>query len=87
MSAGAYAQAEKAIEAELRIYPGRPELLLNLATIYARTGRTAEARVLYANVLAQRDVLMDVSADKVVGSHAIATMGLKQIEAVQISSR
>jgi len=87
IAAGAYAEAEQAIQSELRIYPGRPELLLNLAAVYAKTGRTADAKALYTRVLAQRDVLMDLSADKVAGSHAVATAGLKQVQAVQFSSR
>ncbi|RYY24680.1 MAG: tetratricopeptide repeat protein [Sphingomonadales bacterium] len=87
ISTGAYDDAEKALQAELRIYPNRPELLLNLAAIYAKTGRAGEARTLYAKVLDQRDVLMDVTADKVAGSHAIANTGLKRIQAVQFTAR
>ncbi|HEX8300563.1 tetratricopeptide repeat protein [Sphingomonas sp.] len=87
ISSGAYAQAEQSIRAELRIYPSRPELLLNLAAVYAKTGRDAEARALYTKVLAQREVLMDQRADKVLGSHKIASIGLKRIAAVQMTSR
>ncbi|MES2988045.1 MAG: tetratricopeptide repeat protein [Pseudomonadota bacterium] len=87
IAAGAYDQAEQAIQADLRIYPNRPELLLNLAAIYAKTGRTSEARAIYAKVLAQRDVLMDVRADKVAGSHAIAAAGLRRVQSVQLTSR
>ena len=36
---GAYADAEAKLQTELRVYPTRPELLLNLAAVYARTGR------------------------------------------------
>ncbi len=87
IAAGAYSQAEQAIQSELRIHPGRPELLLNLAVVYARTGRMTEARALYAQVLAQRDVLMDLNADKVAGSHAIASIGLRQAQPAQFTSR
>ena len=87
LAAGAYDQAESAIQAELRIHPGRPELLLNLAVVYANTGREAQARTLYTQVLTQREVLMDVRADKVASSHAIATHGLQRIQAVQLSAR
>ncbi|RYE02730.1 MAG: tetratricopeptide repeat protein [Sphingomonadales bacterium] len=84
---GAYDQAEQAIRAELRIYRDRPELLLNLATVYAKTNRAEAARALYAKVLAQPDVLMDVSETAVAGSHAIAQAGLRRIQAVQLSAR
>ena len=87
ISQGAYGQAESKLLSDLRIFPDRPELLINLAAIYARTGRVAEARGLYTKVLSQQDVLMDLSADKVAGSHAVATAGLKQVQAVQFSSR
>ena len=66
---GDYAQAESKLLAELRIHPGRPELLLNLAAVYAKTGRAGEARNLYTKVLSRDDVLMDVSADQTAGSH------------------
>jgi Flp pilus assembly protein TadD len=84
---GAYADAEKALVKELRIYPGRPELLLNLAAVYAKTGRDAEARDLYAKVLSQREVLMDVTPEQTAGSHAIARTGLRRLENVQLSAR
>lgn len=87
IAAGAYDQAEQALQVELRIYPNRPELLLNLAAVYAKTGRAAEARALYARVLDQREVMMDVSDTKVAGSHAIANNGLKRLPAVQFTAR
>ncbi|RYD54977.1 MAG: tetratricopeptide repeat protein [Sphingomonadales bacterium] len=87
IAAGAYQEAEQAIRSELRIYPSRPELLLNLAAVYVKSGRTAEARTLYSQVLAQREVLMDLRADKVAGSHAVASVGLRQVRNVQLSAR
>lgn len=77
---GDFAGAERILLQELRIHPGRPELLLNLATVYSRTGRQAEARVLYRQVLAQSDVLMDLSADRTAGSHAVAVAGLRRLD-------
>lgn len=79
--------AEKALLQELRIHPGRPELLLNLAAVYARTGRTSEARGLYRQVLGQRDVLMDLSVERTAGSHAVATTGLRRLETTQFTAR
>jgi len=83
---GDYAGAERTLLQELRIHPGRPELLLNLATVYARTGREAEAKALYRQVLAQNDVKMDLSADRVAGSHAVAMAGLRRISDVRTAS-
>lgn len=77
---GDFVGAEKVLLQELRIHPGRPELLLNLATVYAKTGRQAEAKTLYRQVLAQSDVLMDLSADRVAGSHAVAVAGLSRLD-------
>jgi Flp pilus assembly protein TadD len=84
---GSYAAAEKALLQELRIHPGRPELLINLAAVYAGTGRAGDARALYQQVLSQDDVLMDLSAEKTAGSHAIAQTGLRRLAVSQMSSR
>jgi len=83
---GDYSGAERMLTQELRIYPNRPELLLNLATVYARTGRQADARALYRRVLDQDDVLMDLSADRIAGSHAIAEAGLRQLGGAQVAA-
>ena len=84
---GSYAAAEKTLVQELRIHPGRPELLLNLAAVYASTGRAGDARALYQQVLSQDDVLMDLSPEKTAGSHAIAQTGLRRLAASQLTSR
>ncbi|ATY31720.1 tetratricopeptide repeat protein [Sphingomonas psychrotolerans] len=84
---GDFAQAESKLMAELRVHPGRPELLLNLAAVYAKTGRTSEARSLYTKVLGQNDVLMDISAEQTAGSHALAQRGLRRLDTVQFSAR
>ncbi|RYD46009.1 MAG: tetratricopeptide repeat protein [Sphingomonadales bacterium] len=84
---GDFAAAEAALNAELRIHPGRPELLLNLAAVYANTGRSAEARALYAQVLDQRAVLMDVRGERVASSHLVATSGMRRMQANQLSAR
>ena len=87
ITTGAYDKAEQKLLAELRIHPNRPELLLNLAAVYAKTGREDQARAVYSKVLAQDDVLMDITAERTAGSHAIAQTGLKRIDAVQFSAR
>lgn len=87
IKAGAYSKAESRLVGQLRARPDSPELMLNLAAVYAETGRTGEARSLYRQILAQDDVLMDVSQSRSVGSHAIARAGMRRIDAVQFSAR
>lgn len=87
ITSGAYDRAEQKLLTELRIHPNRPELLLNLAAVYVMTGRATEARALYTRVLAQDDILMDITAERTAGSHAVAQNGLKRIDAVQFSAR
>ena len=57
---GDLSAAERHILAEQAVYPGRPELMLNLAAVYRRTGREAGARALYKRVLERRDIAMDL---------------------------
>ncbi len=76
---GKLAQAEKTLLAERRIYPDRPEVLLNLAAVYARSGRSGDAVALYRQVLAGGDVLMDLPSGKTASAHAIAQMGLTRL--------
>ena len=84
---GDYSAAEARLLSELRTTPDRPELLLNLAAVYSKTGRTSEARSLYTRVLSSDDVLMDLSAERTAGSHLIAQRGLRRLDAVQFSAR
>ncbi|NIJ18985.1 thioredoxin-like negative regulator of GroEL [Sphingomonas naasensis] len=84
---GDYSAAEAKLLSELRITPDRPELLINLAAVYAKTGRASEARSLYTKVLSSDDVLMDLSAERTAGSHAIAQRGLRRLDTVQFSAR
>lgn len=77
---GDYAKAERRLIAERRIFPNRPEILLNLAAVYAQTDRANEARALYQRVLANEDVLMDLSAERTASAHAIAETGLRQLD-------
>lgn len=84
---GDYARAEAVLIAEQRIFPNSPEVLVNLAAVYSRTGRASQAATLYRQVLAREDVLLDLSADRTVSSHAIATRGLGRITATQTAAR
>lgn len=87
IAVGNYARAERTLTSELKSFPQRPELMLNLAAIYGRTDRAVEARAMYNAVLAQPDVLMDLSADTTAWSHALAQRGLRKLSGVQLSSR
>ncbi len=79
IAAGDFAAAAKRIEAERRIFPERPELMLNLAVAYAQTGRIADARTLYSEVLQRPVVAMDMPNGAVVSSHDVATRGLSRL--------
>ncbi|WP_447727029.1 tetratricopeptide repeat protein [Sphingomonas koreensis] len=74
---GDYATAERKLLAERKIFPARPEVLLNLAAVYSRTGRHAEARAIYDRVLALDPVAMDVADGEVAPSHLVANRGLR----------
>ena len=56
-----------------------PEATLNLATAYAQTGKTAKARSLYAEVLAQPAVDLDLANGDIATSHQIAQRGLTML--------
>ncbi|USU04987.1 tetratricopeptide repeat protein [Sphingomonadaceae bacterium OTU29MARTA1] len=79
IAAGDFTAAAKRIEAERRIFPDRPELMLNLAVAYARTGRTSDARALYSEVLQRPEVAMDMPNGAIVSSHDVATRGLSRM--------
>ena len=83
--AGDYATAERTLATERRIFPKRPELMLNLAAVYRQTGREAEARALYADVLRREAVPMDMIDQRTASSHAIAQVGLARLS--QVASR
>ncbi len=79
ISAGSLAQAEQTIVAERAIFPTRPELMLNLAAVYARTGRVTQARSLYGQVMDQESVAMDLPDGSVQSSHTLAQRGLSRL--------
>jgi hypothetical protein len=76
---GDYAGAERIVNGERRMFPTDPDLLLNLATVYRRTGRTDEARALYQSVLARPDVDLDLPGERVASAHALALAALRQL--------
>jgi thioredoxin-like negative regulator of GroEL len=82
IAAGDYVQAERMLQAERRIFPKRAELMLNLAAVYRQTGRDADARALYADVLKRDSVEMDLLDERTVSSHTIAAKGLARLSQV-----
>ncbi|MGA1800094.1 tetratricopeptide repeat protein [Sphingomonas sp. 4RDLI-65] len=86
IAAGDLSTAEQRIVAERKIFPQRPELMLNLASVYHRTGRESEARALYAAVLERPAVAMDLPSGAIVSSHDLASRALGQ-QSRQIATR
>ncbi|MDP1026750.1 tetratricopeptide repeat protein [Sphingomonas sp. KR1UV-12] len=79
--------AEATLNAERRIFPDRPELMLNLAAVYGRTGRVEAARALYTAVLERPDVSMLMPSGEAASSHALATRGLGQSASAVLATR
>ncbi len=87
ISAGDYLSAEQALVAERRIFPRRPELMINLATVYARTGRVSQAASMYRAALTEEPVEMLLPRDQVASSHDVAQRGLDSLGAVTLAGR
>lgn len=87
IQAGDYALAERKLLAEQKVFPAKPEILLNLAALYTKTGRHAEARAIYNRVLALNPVAMDVASGEVAPSHLIASRGLSILDSARQASR
>ncbi len=86
IAAGNMSAAEQRIVAERRIFPDRPELMLNLAAVYRNTGRDAQAKALYAAVLDKPAVALDMPSGAVVSSHDLAERALARFSP-QIATR
>ncbi|WP_375404028.1 tetratricopeptide repeat protein [uncultured Sphingomonas sp.] len=88
IATGDFARAERTLVAERRIFPNRPELMINLAAVYLRTGRAAEANALYSKVLTQPATLMELPSGRAVTSHQVASTALASIgSTVAVASR
>jgi Flp pilus assembly protein TadD len=79
IAAGNFAAAERTLVQERRASPDSPELMLNLAAVYAKTGRTDEARALYASVLEEKAIAMDMPSGAILSSHTVAHTGLRHL--------
>ena len=87
ISAGNLPMAERQIDAAMRVTPGRPELMLNLAAVYLETGRDAQARALYSAVLRDPAVAMDMPSGAVMSSHDVAMRGLQRLPEQAVATR
>lgn len=87
IAAGDFVTAERSIVAERRIFPHRPELTLNLAAVYARTGRVDAARALYREVLAGTPVDLMLADGAGYSSHQLARAGLARLAPETIAVR
>lgn len=81
ISAGKLQQAEIALLSARTEHPQAPEIALNLAVVYVMTGRAQLAVPLYAEVLAEKAVLMDMPSGAIVSSHDVARKGASKVSA------
>ncbi len=79
--------AEREIAEQRRVFPNDPDLLINLAHVYARTERTAEAQDLYRAVLGRPDEEMILPDGRTMMAHALASEALRRISAPVIATR
>lgn len=75
IASGDLARAETALLRARSHRPDAPEIALNLAAVYAMTGRPGEAAPLYAQVLGEPAIAMDMPSGTVVSSHDVARRG------------
>ena len=84
---GDYASAERVLVRSLKVDANDPELLLNLATVYARTDRADRAREIYQQVLASPDERLAIGEGETLRAHMLAQSGLNRLSGVSIASR
>lgn len=78
--------AEREIVAQRALYPDQVDLMVNLATVYLRTGRVAEARRVWTAVAAQPDEEVLLNGGAPAWSHQLADRALRTLS-VQVASR
>lgn len=77
--------AEARLIAQRAAEPNEPSVLLNLAYVYARTGRFDLANAAYRQVIAGENVLMLTGSRQQLWSHDVAQRGLDRTR--QMASR
>lgn len=74
--------AEARLIAQRAAEPGEPSVLLNLAHVYAKTGRAEQAMALYREVLTGENVLMATATRAPAWSHDLARRGLDRTRSI-----
>ena len=74
--------AEARLTAQRAAEPGEPSVLLNLAHVYAKTGRADQAQALYRQVLATENVPMALANRSPAWSHDLAKAGLDRARSI-----
>lgn len=87
IAAGDLRGAEATLNAERRIFPQRPELMLNLAAVYQQTGRAGAASDLYAQVLDRPDISLLTPSGVAESSHDIARRGMARLQPTAMATR
>ncbi len=83
---GDYIAAEQVIAKQQRMFARDADLRINLAAVYARTGRQADARRLYQAVATAPDEKLDLADRSVAWSHTLAAEGLRRLDR-QVAAR
>ena len=81
IAAGDLVRAQRLLEDERRMFPRATDVLLNLAAVYARTGRLADADSLYRQVAAAPDEMLEMPDGGDASAHALAQAGLTRVAA------
>ena len=87
IASGDFGAAERTLVAERRIFPGRPELMLNLAAVYRQTGRVAAARDLYTEAASAPDVMLALPNGGTASSRDLASAALARLAGTETASR
>lgn len=87
LARGQYAVAERVIVAQQRVFPRDTDLLLNLAQVYAHTGRAADARQAYVRVLSLPDERLRLAGGSFASSHTLAQAGMRRLGSEIASAR
>jgi thioredoxin-like negative regulator of GroEL len=70
--------AESQLEAARVAEPEEPSVMINLAAIYARTGRADQAQAMYQWVLAAENVQLEMGDHSPAWSHTLARRGMQR---------
>ncbi|WP_156679819.1 tetratricopeptide repeat protein [Sphingomonas profundi] len=79
ISNGRYAAAETRLTARVEHGSNDPAVLINLAHLYARDGRGANAAAMYREVLAAPNERMELADGSPAWSHDLAQRGLRRL--------